>query len=287
MSCLDYETYLAFLGCVASKHRTDIFKQIKPLLSKAADHFWSDHSKIIERGVIYQGRIERITHYTGKFFNLFGHKKIKALFSFDNIDEQRAYVKRHWNTFFLRKFLETMINPRFLKYIINDPGLNSFVDVKHPGAYLYNRMMDCLHHHLAKKSPLLQLVFCGSLLPDAYFSYLTYEGYEKIRHDTTRLHYQTGNIIEYLAQEKNAGIDCFSLSDIASYMPQNVFEELLQSMYGAANPNARFCLREFMSHRYIPETLQANFIRDNELEKKLEKEETNFVYRFMVGEIIK
>jgi S-adenosylmethionine-diacylglycerol 3-amino-3-carboxypropyl transferase len=214
-------------------------------------------------------------------------KTLKTLFSFDDIHEQRLFVTQHWDNYWLRKLFETLINPKILKNVLNDPGLNSFVEYsKKPGHYIYQRMLDCLHQHLAKKSALFQLVFYGKLLPEAYFSYLTPAGYQAIRRDPGRIHYQTANIVEYLHNEKNQGIDCFSLSDIASYMPQAAFEKLLAGIKQAANPNARFCIREFMSKRTIPAEFAAYFKRDAELEAKLEKEETNFVYRFMTGEIL-
>lgn len=188
----------------------------------------------------------------------------------------------------LRKFFETVVNPKLIRHILNDPGLNSFVEYSNkPGIYIYERMLDCLHYNLAKKSALFQLVFSGKLMPEAYFSYLTYDGYQAIRRDPARLKNMTGNIIEFLHDERHYGFDSFSMSDIASYMPQSAFENLVNGMYASANPNARFCIREFMSKRTIPEAMQDKFIRDHQLESKLEKEETNFVYRFMTGEIIK
>ncbi|MDR3476414.1 MAG: DUF3419 family protein [Gammaproteobacteria bacterium] len=286
---LDYEKYLAFLGCTPCSTRLVIFRELKSALSKDAADFWEAHQKLLERGIIYQGRTERLTQLGAKAFRLVRNQKIKKLFAFDDLNEQRQFIKAEWDTRALRKTFEMLINPKLSQFFFKDPGLNSFVDFANkPGTYIYERMIVCLNTHLAKKSPLIQLLFTGKLMPEGYFPYLTYEGYTAIRRHMNRINIITGNIIDFMEHATNANqIDAFSMSDIASYMPQAIFEKLLRSIQNAATPDARFCLREFISNRKIPADLQATYKRDMDLEKKLEKEESNFVYRFMVGEIQK
>jgi len=285
---LDYETWLAFSGCETCDDRYTIFKKFKPHLHPDAARFWDEHKNMIEKGVLYQGRIERLTRLSARLIHLVRHKKIKQLFSFKAIEAQREFVAQHWDTWLWRKLFEVMLNPNISRLILSDPGLNTFTEyTSKPGKYIYQRMLDFLNHRLAITSPLLQLVLLGKLLPEAYFPYLTYEGYLKIRQNINRLTWRNGNIIELLTQENDGTFDCYSLSDIASYMPQAAFEKLLRAISHSAKPMARFCLREFISKRYIPENLQSTFQRDSQLEKKLADEETNFVYRFIVGHVLK
>jgi S-adenosylmethionine-diacylglycerol 3-amino-3-carboxypropyl transferase len=68
-------------------------------------------------------------------------------------------------------------------------------------------------------------------------------------------------------------------------MPQKVFERLLYGMAKSARHGARFCLREFLSKRNIPSVLMSQFERNKQLERNLEVEEVNFVYRFITGVI--
>src|SRR5690606_21683262 len=75
ISQLDYEKYIAFLGCKETPHRKAIFSEIKPYLSKEAAAYWCNHEKMIQKGIIYQGRVERLTHFAAAFFNLFMNKK--------------------------------------------------------------------------------------------------------------------------------------------------------------------------------------------------------------------
>lgn len=284
---LEYEPYLAFLGCLKSPHRLSLFDQIKNQLSPQALAFWINNKKMITKGVIYQGRIERLTALTSLFFKTVSFRKVATLFSLQNLEEQKQYVSKHWDKKSLRKFFEWAINPRFLSVILNDPGLNSFIDyTSKPGTYIYERMIRYLNYHLAKDSILLQLLFTGKIQAQSYLPYLTFEGYQKIKNNTYKLQIKTDNISHYLNKSDGQAFDAFSLSDIASYMPQSAFENLLHGIFHSANSNASFCIREFMSNRQIPFSLSPHFQRDQQLEQKLEKEETNFVYRFMVGKII-
>lgn len=285
---LDYESYLAFMGIKPSRHRYQTLKKLVPHLEIQAATYWLNQRRRIEAGVIFQGRVERLTKLSSKVFSLMRYQKIKRLFEFDNIEEQRAYVNRYWDTKTWRLFFEVMGNPRLSRFVLRDPGLNAYVDyTSNPGRYIYDRVLRYLNTHLAKESPLLQFILLGTVTPDAYLPYVTYEGYQKIRSSQTNITYRTVNVIEHLSHLPADSIDCFSLSDIASYMPQSVFEKLLRSVYGAARQDARFCLREFMSKRHIPEELIPHFQRLPELEQKLDIEEKNFVYRFMVGNIAK
>ena len=282
---LDYETYLAFLP---SQDRQSIFLKMKPYLSPECAVFWNKNPNLISRGIIYQGRTERLTQLAAKFFKFIRREKIQKLFQFSDLEEQKRFVEKEWDTPGLRRIFELLINPRLSSYLIKDPGLNSYVDTLKPGQYIYTRMITYLNHHLAKHSPLLQLLFTGTLTSEAYFPYLTLGGYNAIRRNMQRVSIIDGNIIDFMnSKELQNQIDCFSISDIASYMPQSTFENLLRSIQNAARPHARFCLREFMSNRNVPDNLMTTYRRNSLLEKKLEKEETNFVYRFIAGEIHK
>ena len=279
----EYKKYLAFLGCEDTPHRRALFSELTPHLARDTAAYWEKNIKMIQRGIIYQGRTERFTSLAAKFFKIVRRHKIKKLFSFTQLDAQRAYVASEWDTRAWRKLFAVMLHPKISRHLLNDPGL-AFSDFPHPGAYISDRIRGFLDTQLAIKSPLLQLLLNGSVATD-YFPYLTYAGFTKIRARPERLKYMTGNIVDYLTSLGSGSIDAFSLSDIASYMPQLYFEKLLHAMRHAARPGARFCLREFTSKREIPPVLLPSLRRDAALEKKLEAEETNFVYRFIVGHI--
>lgn len=286
--CLDYEKYLAFLGCHETSDRLNIFNSLKSHLSSEAAAFWVKNLDPVRKGIIYQGRVERLLYLVSKCLNLIKHKQIKTLLSFSDIEAQRKFIAEKWDTYLWKGIFQIFLNPKIMKLIINDPGVVSHIGRNvRPGNYIYDRMLAYLNNNLARKSALLQLILLGKVLPEAYFPYLTFEGYNKIRKNIAKLTFKTVNIIDYINRPQTEKFDCFSMSDIASYMPQESFNKLLTGIHHAANPDARFCIRKLMSNHAIPTNLERHFKRDQPLEKKLEQEESNFVYRFMVGHIDK
>ncbi len=284
---LPYHDYLAFLGCTPSSTRFATFMQIKMHLTEDAALYWENNKNMLERGVIYQGKIERLIGVAAKCFNLVRRKKIDALFSFTDLESQQTFLKKEWDTLTWRSIFEIFLNSHISKifssnHIFNAPSCQNIK----PGKYIYQRMLTYLNNNLAKNSPLLQQILKGKISSESYYPYLTFDGYNKIRQNLSKLKFHTCKIVDYLNDHPNS-FDCFSMSDIASYMPQAAFENLLNGIHTAAKPKARFCIREFISRSSIPQPLLAHVIRNPELELKLETEESNFVYRFFVGDIHK
>jgi hypothetical protein len=73
---------------------------------------------------------------------------------------------------------------------------------------------------------------------------------------------------------------------VVSYLSYDEFVRLLKAVVHTAKPDARFCLRQFLSRYQIPVELKTHFQREPDLESKLEKEDRAFVYQFTVGRIV-
>jgi S-adenosylmethionine-diacylglycerol 3-amino-3-carboxypropyl transferase len=285
MQTLDYPNYLAFLGVNPSQERSRTLRELTPKMEHAASKFWLKHEKMIKKGVLYQGTVERLTKTFALFACLIQGKKIRHLFSINDLDEQKRFLKEEWNDSFWRRLFCIGLNPWISGFFIKDPGLININSKIHPGTYLYDRIYSSLERELAKKNPLLSLVLQGSVSSDAFSPYLTEEGVQmiKARHHCVEIH--TSDVIDYLESIPGPTFDVFSLSDVASYLSYPRFVSLLNHLVRTAKPDARFCMRQFLTAYEIPIHLQPFFVRDKELEAKLEKEDSCFVYRFLVGKM--
>lgn len=286
MQLFSYERYLSFLGAEKNNRRLDDFKHLIPFLEKHALIFWKKNSKMIEKGVLYQGTIEKFTKKIARIMGIIRYRKIKKLFAFENLCEQRQFVKEHWDKKWWKKTFELILNPSISKYFIHDPGLLNVGSAIHPGKYIYERILDTLDQGLANQNLLFSQIFQGYVPAAAYSPYLTEEGTRVIRNRLDRLTIQTGEIVQYLESIHEPTFDCFSLSDIASYMDHEHFVRLLKAMHRVAKPGARFCIRQFLSSQKIPDELKSLFKRDVELEKQLEQQDKCFIYRFTTGSIV-
>lgn len=285
MQILDYKDYLAFLGATPSQNRKQVLQHLLPFMDQVAAKFWSKHQRMVSKGVLYQGAVERLTNIVAKVFRLTRGKKVKRLFSINNIEEQRKFLREEWDSYLLRKLFNLILNTFVSRVVIEDPGLVNFsTDIK-PGNYIYDRIHASLERELAKKNPLLSLILKGRVSHEAYAPYLTEVGSQAIKQRLMALEIRTTNILAYLESLSGPTFDVFSLSDVPSYLSYSNFVRLLEGILKTAKPGARFCLRQFLSSYEIPQHLQAHFVRDKSLEKRLERLDNCFVYRFMVGTV--
>lgn len=283
MKYMDYSSYLAFLGALPCENRAEILHTLLPHLTPASAMFWKKHAKMIEKGIIYQGRVERLTTLLAYLFSWMRGKKVNRLFSFENLEEQRKFVKEEWESALLKSIFGFFLNSSLRKMIIEDPGLeNTAVEIKQ-GTYIYERHIKSLERELAKKNPLLSLLLKGKVSKEAYAPYMTEEGTRVIKDKIDALSVHTGDVLKYLESISKPTFDAFSLSDVSSYLSHADFVRLLRGMIQTAKPGAKFCLRQFMTAHEMPHDLKPYFVRNTALEKKCEENDSCFLYRFMIG----
>lgn len=286
---LPYDQYLSFLGVRKHPNRFDTYKRkIEQDLHPQAAKLLVPYSEHIQKGILYQGALEKWLKLTSKILRPVRGKKIDTLFSFNEIEQQAHYVKKEWQTFLWKKGMEFAVNPLFSRFLIRDPGLYAYVDPKlHVGKYLHTKMNEFLHRYLAKESVLMSLIFKGEVHPNYLPPYLCADGFEVIKKRLGRIRYETKSLMQYLEETPKNSFDTFSISDVASYISPADFLRLVKGVQKTARSNARFCFRQFLSNHQIPKEFSLSFIREPDLEKKLEKEDRCFVYQFMVGTIKK
>lgn len=289
MNALSYEDYIAFLGGASTPHRLKHLSQLASHLPKETSHFWDKHSSAISRGILYEGLAERRMKLLAKILKVVqGKKRIDRLFSCENLEAQQHFVQHHWDRFIWRAILNIGLRPRMSKILWKDPGLYAHVDSSiNPGLHLHQRMKVSLNNILARDNFFMSFWLKGHVEKNAFPPYLTKEGVKVIQPRLKRISAETHDMISYLEKAPSNSFDCFSLSDIISYIDANKYERLMHEVHRTAKPGARFCIREFLSRREIPKNLQPHFKRNLALEQKLEEEDRCFVYRFLVGTVAK
>lgn len=285
MKHLDFEDYLSFLGAREGNNREQSLQKLLPFMDPKAATFWRTKQKMVSKGIIYQGTVERLTYFVAKIFSLLKGKKVERLFAMNDLEEQKRFVKEQWNSYTLRKLLSIILNPYISRWLIKDPGLVNVANNINPGTYIYDRIQMCLENELAKKIPLLSLIMRGKVGEEAFSPHLTQLGVEAIKPNLTALEIHTVDILTYLESIPGPTFDAFSFSDVISYLSYSDFNRLLQNMVRTAKPGARFCLRQFLTSYEIPLNFRPFFKRDFELEKKLEEKDNCFVYRFLTGQM--
>lgn len=288
MKHLDFYSYIEFLGLTNNQKKKMLPRSIYESLSEDAKLYWVRNMKKIEQGIIYQGELEKMCINTAKITRLLRGRKMSTLTSFTNIEDQQAFIAKWWDRPFWKNAFKLLLNPKFSKYYIDDPGLTEYVAPNiNPGEYIYERLTRNLNTYLAKENPLFSLVFNGMVVKEGYTPYLMQEYCTHIKPQLDKLVIYTKNMIAFLEEQPDDSIDRFSFSDIASYMDEKSFNRMLRAAIRCAKPKARFCIRQFLSDHKIDADLVKHLAREPHLEKQLESEDRCFVYRFMTGEIKK
>jgi len=283
---LDYENYASFLGLFPNKSRVNLLRQLSAHLDKDSAKYWNQNHKMISKGILYQGAMEKYALMMPVVAKCIQGKSVKKLFSFNHLDEQASFVADNWDNMMWRKCFEIILSPKISKWFLRDPGLYADVDdtIK-PGAYLYKKMNECLKRHVAKDNFFISLCLQGTVDPSASPAYLMEDGSKIIKSGLDAIKIETGDLIHYLETAPPNSFDAFSLSDVASYISEDTFKRLLKAVKRTARPGARFCIREFLSKRQIPSDLKQYFHRNYDLEDELEQDDRCFVYRFMTGHV--
>ena len=287
MKELDFEDYLAFLGADFESYPHPFIDSILNLLPEGSKRFWLDNRRLIEDGVLYQGAMEKLCFWIAITLNIFYKKEIQSLFLCSDIFSQAKGIDQLFKKKSLRLFAKLFLNSSFTKKYFADPGLYAFVDGQYKiEVHFLALIKQALSVHFIRENPLLNLVFQGKVMPQAFPPYLKKEGVMKIRSRLDKVEVVHQNMIDFLINQQDGSIDCFSFSDIASYMSEKDFNLLIKEMIRCAKPGARFCIRQLLSdHQIAPENNQF-LVRKKELEEELKAIDKCFVYRFIVGEII-
>ncbi len=281
---LSFDEYLSFMGATDDRDRLARLQQLP--LEEPTRQFWLKRPRMITKGILYQGVVERSLARASWLFRALRPGKVDALFAFDSIDEQRAFVKKHWDKPAVRRFLSIALKPSIIKRLVNDPCLYSNLDpTVNIATYIYDRCLLYLNTYLAKDSLILNLMMNKRVLPAAYPAYLREKEVNAIRKNLGCLSIVTEDLITYLESCPEASIDVFSLADVASYLDAESVVRLLKAVKRAARPGARFCMRQFLSNHTIPEELTSYFVREPDLEQRLTKEDSCIFYKFTTGTI--
>lgn len=285
---LHYQDYLAFLGIHECSDRLHLYTKIKAALPESSLLFWNNQSKLLEKGVIYQGNVEKLCKVASRFIRLFRGQKVNDLFACSEIAQQQEVLQKNWETFLWKLTFKVGLHPWFTRLFIGDPGLYLTVDNHStPAKYIYKELHSFLERKLAKESLLLSLLLNGKIEQSLFSPHLTENGIALILPHLHKMRSQDAPIIDFLEGCEENSIDRFSLSDVASYMRFPDYIRLIKAMHRAAKPGARYCIRQFLSSHEIPESLEAYFRREPDLENQLKKDENCFIYRFNIGTIIK
>jgi len=283
---LDYEDFLEFLGIHDSTKRISLYQKIKHALSRNARNFWDRHTKMIIKGVIYQGRWEKHFAKLAQVLTITSPQLRERLFDCDNLSDQDK-IWRKWNNLIWRNFLQ-VISWRFVwKYIFGDPGFYCYVPNNFSIHKYFNiRFNNTFKHILAQESSFCWLLFWGNYnLQGVLPLHLQKKHYNILKDNLSHIRIVTKSLIDYLNESKNTQFSKYSLSDFASYTNNEQYNLIWNGIINTATKGAKVCERQFLVKRKPPIDVESFIARDKNLEEKLSKTDDSIFYTFVIAEI--
>ena len=285
MRRLPFDEYAAFLGLTRApaSWRAQRWHALRGELPPASRGFWDRHRRPIRAGVIYQGRWERYYRRVAVLARVLRPRALPALFEFDEIAAQRAFVRERWDTPAWRATFGAVCSPLTSRLLLRDPAYYAHAGVP-VARVLYERMRASLERHLARENFMVSLVLRGRLPEADLPPYLTPQGYARIRPRLNRLTIATADVVEYLAAQPPGAFSRLSLSDVPSFLSADGFARLLERVACATAPGGRVVVRQFLTRYALPAELAGRLVRDPQLEARLAAEDRAFAYEFLIAE---
>ena len=282
---LDYHGYVQFLGLHPNPtSRWETYQRLRPLLTEEAARWWDTQRRMIENGVLYAGRWEKYFRLTSRNLRLLRGKKIRQLMRCESLDEQRAFLHKHWNTWGWRLSLRLALSHCALRFVFGDPGFyrHSHSSIP-PWRYMYDRFTTFLERHLARSSFMLALVLHGKFVdPSHYPPYLQERHFATLKDRVGRITIRTASLFDILSSPESLSCNKYSLSDVSSFLNDDEYQRLLA--FFVQKKGIRFCLRDFLTHRGIPAhatTHNLRFLTD--LQDSLAADDLSLGYTFIIG----
>lgn len=285
---LSYEKLLAFFGIYHTDERLNDYSKIREDLSLESRDFWDKHKKKIEKGIIFTGRQEIFyRHIVRSVIRLLHGSGMRHILNSRTMEEQKkAYKKLNYSRW--KRSLRLLCKKTFYKSILKDPSYFAYSDAQSFGDFLHARLENTLTNHPISENHLVTFLFTGNYIFERSLPvYLLRENYERIREYAGRVEMITAPIDIYLKENRENSFDKFSLSDISGWVSESQFDIILQEIIRTGKKESIFCYRNFLTERKIPTNYLKIIERQEDVIRRINREDRSFAFTFEVGKIKK
>jgi S-adenosylmethionine-diacylglycerol 3-amino-3-carboxypropyl transferase len=287
---LDHAALSRFLGLVAcsgSERLRQYRQELAPALPPIVRAYWDARPSTIERGVLYLGRFESFVGFMARVLRLFFGNTFVELFGCQNLAEQRAFFRRRIDGVRWKLLVSLLCRKLWFRLLTGDPAFYVNARIDSYPAHFKRELERAILELPVKDNFLLALVLCGRYLPSSGTVPICYQAayHERIRERLRSLEFVSveARVSDYLKSPNIEPFDCFSLSDLPSYLQPAEMAALLGDIQERARPGARIVIRQLLT-RYDFEPLLAgrDLLRNETLERALGAAPGNLLWRYIV-----
>lgn len=288
MRHLDHAGYLRFLGARPDADRLGTYERMRRHLSVGAQNFFDRNITSVERGVLFEGRLERYLKRVAAVIRVMSALGLNSLLTAVDLETQCAILDRI-DTKPFRWVVECLARRSMLELFSGDPGFFRYLPPELPlHRMIYDRIFGYLRRHLLRENALLQLVFFGRYVWEPALPVYLHSGtYESVKAALSEASIEivTATVEETLEHAGPNRFDAYSLSDISSYLDDDAHHGLFERTLSTARPSATVCSRSNLHHRPLAEEHARRFLRSSDKERALSLDDHACVHEFLIGTI--
>ncbi len=204
-------------------------------------------------------------------------KKLRTLFSFDNLEEQKVFIQKKWNTLTWRIICECFIfNPHFLSAMgFVKKQTKDYQNAK----IIYKRIFNVMSNQLTRENHVLTFLFFnryikGTLLP----LYLRAESFDVLKEAISEvpIHICTNDIGKVCKLLPDASCDYISMSNVADHVSPKIFANYIQEAARILRRGGVLCWKYWSSNHTLPSEISEEFVHNLKAEKEIALSEVFF-----------
>ena len=271
---LNRNAALSFLGYLPESPATrrEALRAVAPFLDDVARSFWLSRERLVSRGVIWQGRYERYIRWLVALASpVIGRRRLAGLFETNGLDEQRAYFDREIGRPVIHMIFRAAFHPKLFSGRGMDPRSLQYRDRDEPlGDQYFRHFRQFCTRYPARENHHLQLTLLGRLVDSsATPACFSAKGIEVLRANHGSLRLVCADVNAHLAAAPPATYQKVQLSNLADWLSQNEFDELLHTIAARVAHPGRVVWRYLHVIRTVPPDLKAVLHVDETLGRQL------------------
>jgi len=281
---LSHAELLMLIGSRPSDERASLYARCRNHLSDFAREFWDAHRVDIRRGIGGAGKFER-------YFRLFRtrvlplvHSRVcvERLLEGHTREKRIAFYDEEWDTWRWRLLFQIFFSRFVMGRLGRAPSCFKYVK-----GSVADRILDRTRYALTELNP-AENPYIQWILKESHTTALPYslrpENFQSVRNHLDRLEWRCEPLETALEAETNASIDCFNLSDVFEYMPQDQYEQILKSVVRAGKHGARIVYWNMLAERHRPDSMRDLLKPLTEVARSLHARDRAFFYSALVVE---
>ena len=238
---------MQLMGFYACENRWDLFQKIKSGLTSDQVLYWTERKKLIEEGIIYQGKFEKYFEVFRQYILPIIHSKTKInkLFKEKDSAQQIQFYEKRWNSWEWRMLFKVFFSKLVMGRMGRDPAFFNEVEVAVP-TFILQKVKTHLSSVACQQNYFLQFILRGkyhSTLPH----YVRRENFSLIKSRLNNLVVYKGLVEEVF--DDYEGFNKFNLSNIFEYMAPDLFNKVAKTLVKQGERGARYAYWNLMVAR--------------------------------------